>query len=289
MTAGADHDRRITPARPTIAAAHLRDRVVAERYEEGSRRTLAAPATPLRAEPRSDFGIDTELLRGEVFTVYDEDAEGWCWGQAEADGYVGWLPAHALMPGDPEPVTHAVSALRTFVYPGPSIKLPVAAALPFGARAAVLSTEGAFSRVAEGYLWSGHLRPVEARETDFVEVAKRFGGAPYLWGGKTSLGLDCSALVQTALGACGIKAPRDSDLQERELGQPIDPRQEALQRGDLLFWKGHVGILRNRTTLLHANGFTMTVASEPLADVRTRIHAATGADVTSVRRLSPVQ
>lgn len=278
----APFDRRTTPARPDLAAAALRGQVEAARFAEGEPRTIVAPTVPLRAEPRPDRGIDTELLRGEAFTVYDQDPEGWSWGQAEADRYVGYLPTEAL--GPLEAATHRVAALRTFVFPGPDIKLPAGPALPFGARLAVRGREGAFAAVEGGWIWAGHLEPDDTRAADPVAVAERFLGVPYLWGGRSSLGLDCSGLVQTALRAAGHACPRDTDMQERALGAAVDPAG-PLRRGDLVFWRGHVGLMRDGGALLHANGHSMTVESEPLAEARARIRAAAGHDVTSVRRL----
>ncbi len=275
-------DRRITPARPDLAADVLEGRVPASRYVAGQRRTVVASTTPLRPSPSPEQGIDTELLRGEAFIVYDEDAEGWSWGQAEADSYVGWLPTEALGPA--ERPTLKVAALRSFVYPGPSIKLPVVGALPFGARLDALGIEGAFTRIGEGCVWTGHLQPLQALAADPVAVAERFVGVPYLWGGRSSLGLDCSGLVQTALAACGVPAPRDSDMQERDLGAPIDP-DGPLRRGDLVFWRGHVGLMQDGAMLLHANGHAMMVASEALAVVRARVRLAGGGEVSSARRL----
>lgn len=281
MTA-APLDRRLTPARPDLAAEHLRGSVTAARFATGTERRVTVPVTPLRREPRPDLGFDTELLLGEPFTVYDANPEGWSWGQG-GDGYVGWVSSEGLgAAGDA--ATHKVSALRTFVYPGPDIKLPPAAALPFGARVAAREAGERFAAVPGGYVWAGHLAAVDARAPDFTAVAERFLGVPYLWGGKSAFGLDCSALVQTALADAGFAAPRDTDMQERALGRPVDP-DNPLRRGDLVFWRGHVGVLRDPETLLHANGHSMTVVSEPLAEARARIRAATGADVTGVRRL----
>jgi cell wall-associated NlpC family hydrolase len=277
-----DFDRRVTPARPDLAADFLRGRIEAPRYAAGRHRSVSAACVPLRREPNPEEGIDTELLRGEAFTVYDEDAEGWSWGQAEADGYVGWLPSAAL--GAPETPTHAVSVLRSFVYPGPSIKRPAVSALPFGALVEALGAEASFTRIAEGFVWTGHLEPVGILRSDPVVVAEMYLGAPYLWGGKSSLGLDCSALVQTALRACGKPAPRDSDMQERALGTPVDP-DGPLRRGDLVFWRGHVGLMQDVATLLHANGYTMTVACEDFRAARARILHSGGGEVTSARRL----
>ncbi len=277
-------DRRTTPARPDLAAAYLRGTVVAERFVEGTRRVVTRPSVPLRAGPRPDLRFESELIFGESYVVYEADAEGWSWGQAEADGYVGWLPSDALGPPMPEASTLKVAALRTFVYPGPSIKLPPVLALPFGARLAPVGDAGVFTPIAEGWIWSGHCAPIAAVAPDTVAVAERFIGVPYLWGGRTSLGLDCSALVQTACRASGWPAPRDSDMQERSLGVPIDP-DGPLARGDLVFWRGHVGLMVDTTTLLHANGSTMTVVREPLREACERIAAAGGGPMTRARRL----
>lgn len=278
-------DPRITPARPDLAAAHLEGKVTAARFVAGERRGVTAPTVPLRREPRPDAGIDTELLHGEIFTIYDTDAEGWSWGQAEQDGYVGWLPSLALGVGHPAPSTDKVVALRTFLFPGPSIKLPPLAALPFGACLAVQRREGAFAAVEGGFVWAGHLAGLDYREADPVRVAERFLGVPYLWGGKSSLGLDCSGLVQTALRACGHQAPRDSDMQERELGASIDP-DGPLRRGDLVFWRGHVGLMRDAATFVHATGHTMTVIVEAFDEARARIRTAGGGEVTRASRLA---
>ena len=244
------------------------------------------PVAPVRQKPSHAAPLDTEALYGERVTVYESTEEGWCWGQLDGDGYVGWLPANALAaPGDA--ATHKVIALRTLVFPGPAIKLPPILALPLGARVTVARIQDGFAVTAGGgFLPPQHLAPLEARESDFVAVAERFLGTPYLWGGKTALGLDCSALVQVALAACGIPCPRDSDMQQAALGTALPWTGDAtiLKRGDLIFWKGHVGIIRDVTTLLHANAHHMAVAMEPVTEAIARI-AADGLEVKSVKRL----
>jgi cell wall-associated NlpC family hydrolase len=278
----AQFDSRITPARADLAAAHLRGKVEAARFAEGTAQEVIAGLAPVRQAPSHEAPLFTEALRGERVTVYENDAEGWAWGQLEADGYVGWLPAATLFAPGLEP-THRVAALRTLVFPGPSIKLPPADALPFGARVAVAREQDAFAVISSGgFVPKRHLAPLAHVEPDFVAVAERFLGVPYLWGGKSTLGLDCSGLVQIALTACGVKCPRDSDMQESAIGKSAN--LAGLQHGDLIFWKGHVAIARGRNSMIHANAFHMSVTIEPVAEALARIGAA-GSQVTSVRRL----
>jgi cell wall-associated NlpC family hydrolase len=276
-------DPRITPIRADLAAKYLEGKVAAPRYAEGRVMEVVEPQTPVRREPRPDAPLETEALKGERVTVYDINDEGWAWGQLAADNYVGWLPTNALAAAGATP-THKVAALRTLVFPGPSIKLPPVEALPLGARLSIVRIQDRLAVTSSGgYLPAAHVTPAGDHESDFVAVAERFVGTPYLWGGKTSLGIDCSGLVQTALTACGIACPRDSDMQERALGMAAEV--SSLKRGDLVFWKGHVAIACDAASLLHANAFHMAVAIEPTAEAIARIRAA-GNEVTSVRRVA---
>jgi len=288
MNAHAPTDKRLTPARPDLAAEHLRGIVAADRYATGRTMRVIEATAALRRAPSPDAPLDTEALHGETVTVYDLTDEGWAWGQLDHDGYVGWLPASALMDAAPTEgawaPTHRVATLRTFLYPGPSIKLPPVAALSFGSLVRVERLQGDFAVTAQGAIFAGHLAPVEHLEQDFVAVAERFEGVPYLWGGRTSLGLDCSGLAQLSLRAAGIAAPRDSDMQEAALGRPLTA-QEPPRRGDLVFWRGHVGLMQDASRVLHANGHFMLVTGEPLAEAVARIEAKGGGPVTSVRRL----
>jgi cell wall-associated NlpC family hydrolase len=280
-------DPRLTPARADLAAKELEGKVEAARFVDGRAYEVIEPQTPLRAAPEPDAPLLTEALKGERVAIYDTNAEGWAWGQLAADGYVGWLPANALAPAGAPP-THKVAALRTFVFPAPSIKLPPLEALPLGARLAIVRVEDHMAVTRSGaFVPSPHLAPLDVDEPDFVAVAGRFLGVPYLWGGKTALGLDCSGLVQVALTAAGISCPRDSDMQEQALGVPTGTSADFadVQRGDLIFWKGHVAIVRDGANLLHANAFHMAVAIEPIAEAIARIRAA-GSEITSVRRVA---
>ena len=279
-------DRRLTPARPDLADERLRGTVAAERYSAGTPMRVVVPAAPLRRNPVPDAPLDTEALMGEPVTVYDEQ-EGWAWVQLATDGYVGYLPSEAL--GTPEPVpTHRVRALRTFVYPAANMKTPPLRAFSTAAAVAVRAVEGDYARLAEGgFVFAKHLAVLGDSEPDFVAVAERFLHTPYLWGGKTSLGLDCSGLIQIALGAAGIAAPRDTDMQQQAVGTPVavGPDLRGLERGDLVFWKGHVGVMLDGERLLHANGHHMAVAIEPLRVAAGRIRAKEFGVVVAVKRL----
>jgi cell wall-associated NlpC family hydrolase len=277
-------DPRVTPVRPDLAAAHLRGQVQAARFVEGTEFEVFDPVVPMRRSPVPDAALETEALKGERVTIYDQDGEGWGWGQLHADHYVGWLPMNALRAPGHMP-THKVAAVRTILFPGRSIKAQPVEGLPLGCRLAVTGDDGELARLASGgYVPVRHLAPLDAAAPDFVAVAERFIGVPYLWGGKTSLGIDCSGLVQVALTASGVVCPRDSDMQ-RAIGTAVAPGDPAgLRRGDLVFWQGHVGVMRDAATLLHANAFHMAVAAEPLRDAVERISAA-GGEVIAIKRL----
>jgi cell wall-associated NlpC family hydrolase len=240
------------------------------------------PIAGLRRAASHEARLDTQALMGERVMIYEMTDEGWAWGQLEADGYVGWLSANALRAPGAAP-THKVSVPRTLGFSGPDIKLAPVAALPMGATLAIVRQDERFAVTAAGWhLPVVHLAPIKARQPDFVAVAETMLSVPYLWGGKTSLGIDCSGLVQVALQAAGHTCPRDSDLQELTLGKLSS--LSDLRRGDLIFWNGHVAIARDATTLIHANAHHMMVAIEPAAGAIARIKAA-GSEITSVKRI----
>ena len=277
-------DPRLTAARPDLAAERLRGKVEAARFVAGALQQIVAPSAPLRRRPEPEAPLETEALHGEAATVYDE-ADGWSWAQLTRDSYVGYLPTSAL--GTWQAPTHRVATLRTHAYPGPSIKRPPRFAISLGAWLSIARTDGDFAVAANGlHYFARHLAPAVSWDAEFVAVAEQFLDSPYLWGGRTSEGIDCSGLVQAALTAAGVAAPRDSDMQQAELGAPVpEDARQSLRRGDLVFWKGHVGVLRDGATLLHASGWHMKVVSEPLREAVERIAANGGGPITSIRRL----
>lgn len=271
-------DKRVTPARPDLAAAHLKGKVQAERYVDGYSLDVVVGRTSLRASPSFEAAQDSELLYGERVRVYDVSDDGWAWVQAQNDLYVGYVRREAL--DEVDAATLRVSALMAPVFSAASIKAPVTDFLPMNAVLMIRSRQGDLVEFeADKFVHQRHLGPAEK---DFVAVAEKFLGVPYVWGGKTAAGLDCSGLIQTALQATGKAAPRDTDMMEKALGDAVS--LSDLRRGDLVFWKGHMGVMLDETRLLHANAFHMAVAIEPLADAIARIEAVAG-PVTSVKRL----
>ena len=279
------HDPRLTPARPDLAAKYLEGKVEAARFVAGEEFEISEPIAPLRNGPSAEAELATQALLGERVTIYDRNGEGYAWGQLNGDGYVGWLPDRALTkPG--AAATHKVTALRTFAFPGPSIKLPPVDTLLMGTMLTVAREDGVFAVTRQGwYLPRQHIGGLEAMAADFVAVAERFVGTPYLWGGKSSLGIDCSGLVQVALNAAGTGCPRDSDMQRDGLGRALDAAEaKRLQRGDLIFWNGHVAIARDAESIVHANAHHMATVIENTRDAIARIKAA-GSEVLAIKRM----
>jgi cell wall-associated NlpC family hydrolase len=279
-------DPRLTPARPDLAAKYLEGRIEAARFVSGEEFEISDAIAPLRSGPASDAMLATQALKGERVTIYDRNGEGFAWGQLKSDGYVGWLPDRALAKPAAAP-THKITALRTFAFPGPSIKLPPVDTPVMGAMVTVVREDGPFVVTRDGwYLPRQHVGSIDRHAEDFVAVAERFAGTPYLWGGKSSLGIDCSGLVQVSLNAAGTGCPRDSDMQQDGLGRILGLAESSkLQRGDLIFWKGHVAIVRDADSIVHANAHHMATVIENTRDAIARIKAA-GSEIAAIKRLA---
>lgn len=278
-------DRRLTPSNGRVALASLKGQVKAERFVFPEPHRIGAVVCDLLSAPNGSR--ERQLQRGATFNVL-EVHEDMAFGYAAADGYVGWLdPVFLISP--PDAVTHRVAVQLTYGKTRTGLKeMGRTTSLPFGSQLTVLETKDNWSKVVwsrgtiprDLYVPQQHLQPVGSLETDPAEVAERLIGTPYLWGGNSSFGIDCSGLVQAALLACGIPCPGDSDLQESSFPDATG----AYQRGDLLFWRGHVAMVVDPDTLVHANAFHMTVAYEPITDVLARISAQGDGPLTSHKR-----
>lgn len=290
MNGGAGRERfdpRLHAYRSDLALESLRGRVEAPRYATPRAARVSAGVVSLREGPSGLQGQGSQLLYGEIVDVV-EIAGAWAWVQNRTDGYVGYVLAKDLSwcreDGSDTP-THRVSALRSYVYPEPNLKVPAFDMLHMTSPVAIGEERDGWARLVEGnWVWARHLVPVGHKAANWVATARRFMGAPYAWGGRSSIGLDCSALVQLALASAGVSVPRDSDMQEASIGTTVGGGIEAAEPGDLLFWPGHVAILTGGGKMLHANAHHMAVAEEKYSEFRTRTLDSIG-EVRTVRRL----
>lgn len=274
-------DRRRLPSNGVYAAAELRGQVDAEYFVEGEMQRIASPVADLRLTPE-EGPLDRQLLHGDRFRVLQRE-DGHAFGQSDRGGYVGWVPEAALQ--DWVEPNSRVIVRASLGFRARDLKSPDPLRLPMGARVSVHSHNDRWAETECGLcLPLSHLSPLDDDANDPVSVAERFLGAPYLWGGNSDLGIDCSGLVQIACLMCGIDCPGDSDQQHAELGTPLATRSQV-RRGDLMFWRGHVAWVVDENTILHANAHHMAVAYEPLEEAVMRIEAQGDGPVTGRKRL----
>lgn len=282
-----DLDPRLNAFRDDLADARLKEQVAAPRYVDSRPAGVVRGVADLRRAPDAASGLDTQLLFGERVRVFDE-RDGWAWVQNQTDGYVGYLESAALGAAVGAP-THRLRALRSFLYPEPNLKAPALDCLSLASPVRVTGTQDGYSEIAGGgWLYSKHLQPLTETNPDFVATALEFLGTPYLWGGRSSIGLDCSTLVQLSLACAGVDTRRDSYQQATTVGEPLNglPHEVTLERGDLVYSPGHVAIMLDNRQVVHANGHSMTVAVEPLKDLEGRVLEETGGTgFTAVRRV----
>ncbi len=293
-----DLDPRLNAYRPDLAASALRGQVQAARFVDGRPALVACGLADLRRRPEAAAALDTQLMFGETVTVYDQ-ADGWAWVQNAEDEYVGYVEAACLREAAPGVTlgvpSHYLKVLRSFLYPEADLKAPPLEAIGFMSPLRVLGTRDRFSEVGlpgggSGWVFSAHLAEAADTAPDYVATANLFLGVPYLWGGRSGLGLDCSALVQLVLARAGVPCARDSGVQATSVGRALDwhAGTTRLQRGDLVYFPGHCAIALNDTEILHANAGSMLTAIEPLSDVVERVEAESGGrGVTGVRRIVP--
>lgn len=281
-------DRRLNAYRDDLADASLSGRVEAARFVEAQPYRIATSIAPVHPRPSADADLDTEALGGEAVRVY-EIKNHWAWCQLAGDGYVGYIPADYLAAGAPPPPTHKVSSPEAFAYAGPTARSKPARAWLFGAAINVTSeAPDGFLELGDGsFIGHRHVEPIGSTVADHVETAMKMLGAPYLWGGKSIRGIDCSGLVQLALLRAGVACPRDTDMQANMLPGDLDLTDNILshlQRGDIVYWPGHVGIMINATDMLHANGTNMSTTIDSVEDVASRSRKG-GPLVSAVKRL----
>ena len=269
-------DRRLNAYRPDLADERLSGKVEASRFTTGTLMQVSASVVDLRSEPRPDSGPQTQIIFGDMVRVFEEQ-DGWSWVQAERDGYTGYVSSASLEKPTAD-ATHMVIVPRTFIYPGSDLRFPHTKALSLGSRVRIIGsaeTRGTQYALLENgeALIAGHLAPLDQHAADYVAVAETLLHTPYLWGGTSGFGIDCSGIVQLSMWVSGRKVLRDSDMQQNTLGEIVEPDDDYsnLKRGDLVFWKGHVAICASPDMLIHASGHTMTVTLEPLRDAIKRI------------------
>lgn len=275
-------DKRLNAWRDDLADSRLRGTVSAARYADGEPMTVQSPRAGLHGRADETSMMIAEALLGDLVSVF-ESANGWSWAQLQKDNYVGYIKSDNLRPCWQQ-ATHKLSVVASFIYPEPDLKSVPATRIFLNSQLCVKQVSQGWAELEQGgFVYEPHVCQIDEFATDPVAIAEKFINVPYLWGGATQDGLDCSALVQQAYHACGLVCPRDSDMIEAEIG---DPNPNSLQRGDLVFWDGHIGMMQDETSMIHANGYHMAVESEEFAKAQARINRQYGS-TARVRRPKP--
>ncbi|WP_240330827.1 C40 family peptidase [Sphingorhabdus sp. Alg239-R122] len=282
-----DYDKRTTHIRGDLADIKLAGKLFAPHYVVPQPRSCVIATATMHELPMGDARAVSQLVHGEIFAVLDISGE-WAWGFGTHDDYLGYVRLSAL--GEETEASHVVDARAALIFAKPDIKSALLQRLPMGARleCTAMESEDAnpdFLKTGKGYVHARHVSELGSTKESIIDIARKFMGAPYVWGGRSGDGLDCSGLVQMVLGMMGMDAPRDSDQQMAALGSDV-PEGEALQAGDIIFFPGHVGIMTSSDNMIHANAHWMQVAEEPLADVIARFPVDVGHPVLARKRLA---
>ncbi len=267
LPASFDNDPRVTPARGDIAADWLDGFLKADKFVKPKKSVITATAANLYKNPDYRTGIETQLLYGETFDILEEK-DDWVWGQSQTDGYVGYIKAENISPEKVTP-THQVINIGAWALDEADMKSRPMKQHSFGSLVEVIDYDDKFYLLSDHtYMFAGHLRALDEPDADPVGHAFRFLGVPYLWGGRSCAGIDCSALIQLCHAQCGISMPRDADMQQKSVGKALgtDFNAVSLVPGDLIFWQGHVGMMIDARNMIHANTRAMAVSIDELSE-----------------------
>ena len=265
-------DTRITPIRRDLASTAYKAIVKRKKYVTAKLATVKSAFTPLYSNKGSK--LSTQLLYGEECDVF-ETKNGWSWIQSRRDNYVGYTPTINLTRKIYKPNSKVIS-LRTVIYTKPDIKSVTKGYLSFNSLVEVIKIKGKYSLIKNlGWCPSLDLVKIKSSKFNHIDLSKQYLDTPYLWGGRDSMGIDCSGLVQNLHQINNRPFPRDTDMQEMFVTNEVKYEKD-LKAGDLVFWKGHVAMMIDNSNIIHANAFHMKTAIEPLSTAKKRILKSNG-------------